>query len=239
MTKITNQHILQEIHSLSHPDKIGFYTKFFRAQKGDICEGDKLLAIPVPEVRKLVTKYYKELTLEQIIPFLESEYNDVRFFGQQIIVTKYRKAQSMDEKYEFLQFLKKHINSVNHWNLVDTTADAIFGNFALLSGDYSIILEFANSNSMWQKRIAIVACQYLVKNKIFQPFLTICEQHLTYPHEYIHKANGWILREVGKKDEQTLINFLKKHWKNIPSVTRRYATEKLRQIWDIKVLFGK
>ena len=149
-TKITNQHILQEIHSLSRPDKIGFYTKFFRAQKGDICEGDKFLAIPVPEIRKLVTKYYKELTPEQIISFLESEYNDIRFFGQQVIVTKYRKAKSMDEKYKFLQFLKKHINSVNHWNLVDTTADAIFGNFALLSGDYSIILEFANSNSMWQ-----------------------------------------------------------------------------------------
>jgi 3-methyladenine DNA glycosylase AlkD len=229
--------ILSEIHSLSQSHKIELYTKFFRASKGDICENDKILAIPVPALRKLVKKYYKLLSNQEIVIFLKSEYNDIRFFGQQVIVAKYRHCDNIDEKYELLAFLDQHIYSVNHWNLVDALAD-IFGKFALETQDFIFINKYRYSNSIWTKRLSIVACLTLVKRDILQPALDIIQEHIAFPHEYIHKANGWILREISKKNEKIIIDFLKKNWPNIPSVTKSYATERLRKTYDIKALFS-
>jgi 3-methyladenine DNA glycosylase AlkD len=167
---------------------------------------------------------------------LDSEYNEIRFFGQQVLVNHYKKAKNTDQRYEILQFLYEHIQSVNHWNLVDSISD-VYGKFALETQDFSFFDIFRSSDSIWQKRIAIVACLPLVKRHVFEPALSIIEKHLTYPHEYIHKANGWVLREIGKADEKKLITFLKTHWKQIPPVTKSYATEKLRATYDIKALF--
>jgi 3-methyladenine DNA glycosylase AlkD len=239
MSVLTDQ-ILQEIHSLSRPDQIPFYTHFFRADKGDICYGDKLLAIKIPELRKLVKKYYKFLELEDLIVFLESEYNEIRFFGHQIVSEKYKKSQSIEQKEILIKFLTKHISSINHWNLVDTISD-LWGKYCLEIYDFDIIKKFSIDKSIWVRRIAIVSCLQLIKtkNKEYLPLIIqILQNNIDHKHEYIHKAMGWILREVSKTNEDLIIAFLQQNWSKLPSVTRSYSTERIRKTRDIKVLFG-
>jgi 3-methyladenine DNA glycosylase AlkD len=232
--------IIQEIHAISRPELIAFYTHFFRADEGDICYGDKFLAIKVPELRKVIKKYYKELELDDLPFFISLPYNEMRFFGQQVVSYKYKQTRDLDEKKKYLDFLIAHITSINHWNLVDSIAD-LFGNYCLQIGDYTMLKQFANDKSIWIRRIAIVACIQLIKTKntnLIDISLQILDNNLTQSHEYIHKAIGWILREVGKVNEAVLIDYLQTNWDKLPPVTRSYATEKLRQTRDTKILFG-
>jgi 3-methyladenine DNA glycosylase AlkD len=205
-----------------------------------ICEGDKLLAIKVPDLRKLVKKYYKELSLVEVEEFLESEYNEIRFFGQQVIFEKYKKAKTLDEKIEQFNFISKHISSINHWNLVDTIA-GLFADYAIEMGQLETLVKYSLNESVWVRRIGIVSCIWLLKRKnpiYISKTLEILDNNLNHEHEYIHKAVGWVLREVGKADEKILIGYLHEHWSELRSVTKSYATEKLRLTRDIKNLFG-
>lgn len=226
--------IEQELLLLSRAELIPFYTKFFRAMPGDICEGDKLLAIKVPEIRKVVKKYWNKLSNDEIVFFLKSEYNEFRFFGQQVIVENFRRSSSEFNKDIWADLLLDNLESVNHWNLVDGVADAVFGKLAILTGNFATIEDLAEHDNVWHKRIAIVANLSPVKQRIFQPAISIIANNIQHPHEYIQKANGWVLREIGKSDENVLIDFLKKHWRLMPSVTKSYATERLRLTIDIK-----
>jgi 3-methyladenine DNA glycosylase AlkD len=233
--------IIDEITALSEPSKIPFYTHFFRADKGDICHGDKFLAIKVPELRKLIKKYYKELELDQLGVFLDSPYNEIRFFGQQIVHEKFKKARSLDEKKLYVDYLTKHIASINHWNLVDTVCD-VFGKYCLEIGDFAMLEKFSVDESIWIRRIGIVSCLSLVKTKHadYTPLvLEIISNNIGQTHEYIHKAMGWILREIGKYDEKVLIEYLQERWIELAPVTRSYATEKLRLTRDTKAMFGR
>lgn len=241
--------IEKEVLALSRPEKIAFYTHFFRADKGDICYGDKLLAIKIPELRKVVSKYYALMDEASIEYFLNSQYNEMRFFGQQVIVSKFKK-ENLDGKFRWQNFLLKNIESVNHWNLTDSCAPQVFGEFALASGDSSLIKEIFDSGKgvqkgqesqnarVWLIRIAIIATLPLVKKGSLDLAIDMIEASLDKDHEYIQKVNGWVLREIGKKDEKTLITFLKENKERLPSITKSYACEKLRQTYDIKKLLG-
>jgi 3-methyladenine DNA glycosylase AlkD len=237
--KLTDQ-INSEIKSLSEPSKIPFYTHFFRADPGDICYGDKFLAIKVPAIRKLIKKYYNDLELADLESFLDSPYNEIRFFGQQIVREKFLKARSLDEKKVYVDYLSLHIASINHWNLVDTVSD-VFGKYCLEIGDFTMLERFSVDLSIWIRRIGIVSCLSLVKTKHYNytPLvLNIITSNIGQTHEYIHKAMGWILREIGKYDEKVLIDYLQDHWIELAPVTRSYATEKLRLTRDTKAMFG-
>jgi 3-methyladenine DNA glycosylase AlkD len=239
-TKLPDQ-IVSEIMAFSIPAKIPFYTHFFRADPGDICFGDKFLAIKVPELRKMIKKYYKELELSQLQVFLDSPYNEIRFFGQQIVHEKFNKARSLDEKKLYVDYLLQHIDSINHWNLVDLICD-VFGKYCMEIGDFALLEGFSIDKSIWVRRIGIVGCMPLVKSKnpsYTRLVLQIITSNIGQSHEYIHKAMGWMLREMGKNDEGVLIDYLQTHWQELAPVTRSYATEKLRLTRDTKVLFGK
>lgn len=239
MSKSTDQ-ILAEIHLLSDPSKIAFYTHFFRADKGDICYGDKILAIKIPELRKLIKKYYKTLELADIKLFLDSDYNEVRFFGQQIIKEQYQATNSLDEKSILVKYLLQNSHSINHWNLVDGIAPTI-GDFWLQTNNFESFIKYSTNSNMWLRRVSIVTCLALTKtknNSYIPTILQVIDNNKTHPHEYIQKAIGWILREVGKLDEQSLIDYLKINWNVLSSTTRSYATEKLRATLDTKSLFA-
>jgi 3-methyladenine DNA glycosylase AlkD len=228
--------ILEEIHSISRPDRVEGYTKFFRASSGDICFGDKFLAIRVPEIRLLVRKHFKELELSQVEVFLKSEYNDIRFFGQQVIYKKYKFAKSFEERENLVRFLLQNIDSINHWNLVDAIC-GLFASYCSELGSFELLYDLAEVNTVWKRRIAIVAGITLLrtKDKKFIPIvLDIIQKNIDFEHEYIHKAIGWVLREVGKLDENALIDYLKQNWSDLKPVTRSYAIEKLRLTLDIR-----
>jgi 3-methyladenine DNA glycosylase AlkD len=229
------QTIKSEILSLSNKSLIPFYTKFFRALPGDICEGDKLLAIKVPLLRKIIVKYWKEMAVEDCKYFMDSEYNEMRFFGQEVLLTKYRKTNNLDDKKKYMDYFIANIRSVNHWNLVDNCSGDI-GKWCWNLQDFSQLELFHNSESIWERRIAIVANIVLIKKGEYDLALQYILNGLQDKHEYIQKANGWVLRELGKKNEQLLITFLKQNKSTIPSITKSYATEHLRKTYDIKNL---
>ncbi len=231
-------HIQNEILTLSDKSKIEFYTHFFRADKGDICYGDKFLAIKVPELRKLVKKYYKNMDLTDVEFFLKSEYNDMRFFGQQILLKQYQSASNVDQKTKLVEFMKSHIASINHWNLVDSIAYQLFGDFALITGDFEDIKKWGKSDNVWLVRIAIVSQFAFLKKRKFDLAISLVEYNINHPHEYIQKSNGWLLRSIGILDEKILLDFFAKYYNTMPSVTRSYASERLSRTLDLKQLFG-
>lgn len=232
--KLTKQ-ILSEIMELSDKDKIPFYTKFFRANKGDICENDKILAIKVPELRKVIKKYYSILSLDEITFFFQSDFNEIRFFGQEVVSQKFFKTESIDEKKVYIDYMLNNIDYINHWNLVDNLYD-IFSSFCWETKDYSILESLHKSDSIWRKRIAIVSNLFLIKKGKLDLAIKYIDDDLEHKHEYIQKACGWILREIGKKDEKKLILFLQQNNNRISSITRSYATEHLRKTFNIKEL---
>jgi 3-methyladenine DNA glycosylase AlkD len=228
-----------EVLSLKREEKIPIYTKFFRASEGDICEGDMFLGLQIPSLRKLIKKYYSLINIEDIEYFLNSKYNEMRFFGQQIIRLKYEKTKDLEEKERLINFMISQIKSINHWNLVDGIA-FIFSDFAIITNDFENLEKFNNSESVWQNRMGIVALFPILKTKnetYFNYIYNTLELNKTRKHEYIKKALGWFLREMGKTNEKFLITYLKENWQTLSSITKSYATEKLRKSYDIKLLF--
>jgi 3-methyladenine DNA glycosylase AlkD len=144
----------------------------------------------------------------------------------------------LDEKKKYLDHMKKYLESINHWNLVDGIAD-IFGDYAIETNDNNYLYTLHNSKSIWHKRIATVSQIKLIKLDKLDIAIEFVQDDIENKHEYIQKANGWILREIGKKDEKKLINFLKENISVMPSVTKSYATERIRKIYDMKTLFNK
>lgn len=209
---------MKELQKLKNPEKAKILQKFFKTGKGEYGEGDIFLGITVPEIRK-VAKANKELSFAEIKKLLESKYHEYRLTG--LLILTYKPLTK-----DVVNFYLKNIKYVNNWDLVDLTAYKILGNW-LLDKDKKLIYKLAKSKNMWEQRIAIVATYAFIKNNQFQDTLKISEQLLPHKHDLIHKAAGWMLREVGKKDERILRQFLKQHSHKMPRTALRYAIERL------------
>jgi 3-methyladenine DNA glycosylase AlkD len=198
--------------------------RFFKKNSGDYAHQDKFLGIKVPDLRKLV-KEIKDINLENILELLQSPYNEYRLLALFFLVDKYQQGDIAVKK-EVYNFYIKNIIFVNNWNLVDSSAHLILGAhvyYKLASED--IINKFSISNNLWRKRIAMVATWYFIRKNKFELALTISKKLLSDNHDLIHKAVGWMLREVGKKDKNTLINFLDQNVIYMPRTALRYAIE--------------
>lgn len=222
--------IKSELKSKADPKKAKILQKFFKTGKGEYGEGDVFLGISVPEQRKIANKHFKETSLKEIEELLESKIHEERFTALEILVMKYGKANETERK-EIFNFYIKNSKKINNWDLVDTSAPYIFGRHILFTGkenpfNQRRLMTFANSENLWEKRIAIVSTQYFIKNNRFDETLMISESLLKDKHDLIHKAVGWMLREVGKKDEKILKDFLKKYYKQMPRTMLRYSIEK-------------
>jgi 3-methyladenine DNA glycosylase AlkD len=181
------------------------------------------------------------MKLSDVPEFLESKYNEIRFFGQQVIRAKYQNSKSLDEKSTLISFLLQYRSSINHWNLVDAIAPTI-GEYWLETNQFEKFIEYSLEESVWLRRIGIVACFSLINTKsegYFSTILEVIDNNKLHKHEYIQKAIGWLLRSLGTLDEKVLLDFLKENWNILSSSTRSYATEKIRKTIDTKALFGK
>ncbi len=198
--------------------------RFFKKNSGDYAQQDKFLGIKVPDLRKLVKKI-KDINLENILELLQSPYNEYRLLALFFLVDKYQQGDVAVKK-EVYDFYIKNIVFVNNWNLVDSSAHLILGAhlyYKLASED--VIHTFSNSNNLWHKRIAIVATWYFIRKNNFELTLKISKKLLSDNHDLIHKAVGWMLREVGKKDKNILIKFLDQNAIYMPRTSLRYAIE--------------
>jgi len=215
--------IEEDLLKIRDVDKAIILQWFFKTGKGQYGEGDKFLGIVVPKIRK-VAKDYIELDLKDVEKLLKSEWHEFRLTGLIILVYKFEKFKNLQEK--IYTFYLKNTKYINNWDLVDLSAAKIIGAW-LLKKDREMLYKLAKSNNLWERRIAIVTTHEFIKNMEFEETIKISEILLLDNHDLIHKAVGWMLREMGKRDEKLLKQFLDKNKTIMPRTCLRYAIEKL------------
>ncbi|PIN93696.1 DNA alkylation repair protein [Candidatus Pacearchaeota archaeon CG10_big_fil_rev_8_21_14_0_10_31_24] len=233
--------IQQELRKYAHPDKIKIYQNFFKTGPGEYGEGDIFIGLTVPDTRA-VAKKYLDLSLEEVKKILESKVHEDRLAGLLILVAKFDKFP--EKRKELFEFYLKNTKHINNWDLVDLSAYQIIGRYIFQEGKEnpllaSILIKLSKSKNLWEKRIAIVSTYYFIKNNRFDETSHIAEILLNDSHDLIHKAVGWMLREVGNRDLKTLEYFLKKHYKKMPRTMLRYAIEKFPEEKRQKYLKGE
>ena len=218
--------ILDEIFSLGDKEQAQHLSHFFKTGKGQYGEGDLFLGIKVPVTRSVAKKYYQDLSLDEIQELIKNPYHEVRLLALLIMVFIYEKT---DKKKEVFDLYLKNVQYINNWDLVDLSASKIVGSFVYDNQALTHIHNLANSKHLWSERISVVSSYYFIKRKDFSLILELSEKFLTHKHDLMHKAVGWMLREMGKMDEQPLFDFLDKHHKIMPRTMLRYSIEKLPQ----------
>ena len=199
--------------------------RFFQTHKGGYGEGDKFLGVTVPVQRAIAKNYYKEIKLPDTGNLLKSEYHEERLTAVFILVLKYQKAKDEDEKQKVVNTYLDNIEGVDNWDIVDSSAHKILGPH-LIDKDKKLLYEFLESDELWKQRIAIITTLHFIANLRYDDIFRMAEMMLEHKHDLIHKAVGWLLREVGKRDFKAEFDFLKKHYKKMPRTMLRYAIEK-------------
>jgi 3-methyladenine DNA glycosylase AlkD len=215
--------ILTDFQKLKNPDKARILSGFFKTGKGQYGEGDIFLGIKVPEQRMLAKKY-SGLTLVDIQTLLQSGIHEQRLTALLILIIKYTKSDP-SEKKEIFNFYLKNTKYINNWDLVDLSAPNIIGHY-LFDKDKSVLIKMAESSDLWEKRIAMLSTYYFIKTRQFNTTLDIAKILLNDKHDLIHKAVGWMLREIGKRSIEAEEQFLIKNYKKMPRTALRYAIEK-------------
>jgi 3-methyladenine DNA glycosylase AlkD len=200
-----------------------FLLRFFKTKKGQYGEGDLLWGIAVPEQR-LIARQFKDIDYSEIQRLLNDKIHECRLTALLVLIEKYRKADE-NEKAKIYKLYLKNYKNINNWDLVDLSAPQIVGNF-LMNKDKHALYDFARSNNLWKKRIAIIATFAFIKEKQLDDTFKISEILLKDEHDLIHKAVGWMLREAGKRDKKAEIEFLKKYASKMPRTMLRYSIEK-------------
>jgi 3-methyladenine DNA glycosylase AlkD len=216
----------KELRSLANREQAEILQRFFKTGKGEYGEGDIFLGLSSQQIRNVAKKFH-DLKLNDIQELLKSKIHTERTCALRILVHQYNKAKDMDEKKKIFYFYLNNTTKINNWDLVDISAWHIVGRFLL--EDYSkkeILYKLAQSKNLWEKRISIVSTYAFIRENKFDDTLAISEILLDDSHDLIHKAVGWMLREVGKRNEKILEEFLKKNYSGLPRTTLRYAIEK-------------
>lgn len=213
------------LRDLAQPEKAYFYPRFFKAGPGQYAEGDQFLGVVVPEQKKVAKAYFKEAELDDIALILRSPLHEMRLTALFMLNLKFEKAPPA-ERETLAKFYLENLPYVNNWDLVDSTAYKILGRYAFENDKAVVLYHLAERENMWEKRVAIVATMYFLKKKQTQHTKEIALKNLTHPHDLMHKANGWLLREMGKVNEDELVDFLQENYSRLPRTTLRYAIEK-------------
>lgn len=221
---MTYPQIRSSLKKLESPSNAKMALRFFKTGKGQYGEGDRFYGIRVPVVRNFA-KQFEFASLKVCENLLEAPYHEERLLALLILVRQFKKGTSEEQKLIY-DFYMNHLSRINNWDLVDTSAPGIVGAY-LQNKDKAPLYELAKSTNLWEKRIAILATFHLIRNNEFQTTLKVSHILLNDPHDLIHKAVGWMLREVIKKDPKMGETFLKKHYKKMPRTMLRYAIEKL------------
>ena len=226
----------KELQELADEKQAEILQRFFKTGKGEYGEGDIFLGIKVPIQRNVAKKYFG-LSLPKIQELLKSNIHEHRLIGLIILSNKYKESKEEDQANIF-NFYLKNTKNINNWDLVDVTAPNIVGHF-LSDKKKNILYNLARSNNLWERRIAIVSTFNFIRKQEFEDTLALSEILLDDKHDLMHKAVGWMLREVGKKDEAVLEAFLKQHYKVMPRTMLRYSIERFDEDKRKKYLLGE
>lgn len=220
--------VIVALQVLGIPEKAVFFPRFFKTGKGEYSEGDVFLGVKVPDQRLVAKSFAGKISLENLSVLIASEYHEARLTAVFILVHLFDKAKKdVKQQEKIVDFYLHHLMYINNWDLVDSSAYKILGKFAYEQHQDGLLESLALSEEMWHKRIAVVATMHYLKNKSYGLTKKLVLQNLNHPHDLIHKANGWLLREMGKMNESELLMFLNQHYRKMPRTSLRYAIEKL------------
>jgi len=227
--------LIKELNKEARPQKAKDLAWYFKTGPGEYGEGDAFLGITVPIQRKIAKKY-TNLSLSDIQRLLDSKYHEHRLTALLILVDKYENARE-DIKKKIVDFylLAAKRGRINNWDLVDLSAPKIVGNY-LLDREVKILYNLAKSENLWERRITVLSTFSFIKEKKYNESLKLARVLISDKEDLIHKAVGWMLREIGKRNKKEEINFLNKYYKKMPRVMLRYAIEKLNKKERLKYL---
>ena len=230
------KNIEKRLKQLANRETAEIQQKFFKTGPGEYGEGDIFIGVRVPDLRKLA-KEFQDLTFSEVRALLASSIHEERLLGLLILVRKYASSDEITKKKIYELYLE-NTPFINSWDLVDGSAHHIVGAF-LMDKNKAPLYRLAKSENLWERRIAIISTFHFIKHDQYQETLKIAKILLTDPEDLIHKAVGWMLREIGKRDGVTEETFLKKHYMKMPRTMLRYAIEKFPEPKRQKYLKGK
>ena len=216
-----------KVKALANPVQAGQLQRFFKTGPGEYGEGDLFLGIRVPVLRDLC-RSLEDTPLEEVVRLLASAFHEERLLALLMLVHRFGLAKEEPEQERIYTLYLDNTRCINNWDLVDLSAPQIVGSF-LSARDRTPLYRLICSASLWERRIAIVATSCFIRKGEFQDTLALGEMVLEDPEELIHKATGWMLREVGKQSQVALENFLLLHYRSMPRVMLRYAIERFPQ----------
>ena len=218
--------VIIELQKISSPEKAKIAMRFFKTGKGQYGEGDIFLGIMVPRQREISGKF--DLDLAEIQKLLSSKIHEHRLVALFILIKKYNKLKDHNLKKEIFGFYLKNTKYINNWDLIDLSAEKILGEYLINSSakEKRIIYDLAKSENIWERRIAMLTTFQFIKRGKFEASFKVAGILLNDKHDLIHKAVGWMLREIGKRDQNEEEKFLMKHYQKMPRTMLRYAIEK-------------
>ena len=218
--------IRNEIRALGNPAIAAHSQRFFRTGKGEYGEGDRFLGIRVPVIRKQVHRN-RDATLAVILALIKSPWHEERLFAVLSLVDRYKRGNE-SEKGRIYNLYIENLDRINNWDLVDSSAHLIVGPW-LESRSRKPLRRMARSKHLWTRRVAIIATFHFIRSEEFDETLAVARILLNDGHDLIHKAVGWMLREVGNRDRRVEERYLQQHYKTMPRTMLRYAIEKFPQ----------
>jgi len=228
--------VIADMKALADPVRAAHLQTFFRTGPGQYGAGDRFLGIRVPQVRAVAARY-RDLDLQAVEQLLSNPFHEIRLLALVILVLQFRKSDTARQKsiYDLYMHNRRYINN---WDLVDLSAPTIVGGW-LYPRSRKILYKLARSSTLWDRRISVLATFWLVRNGEFKDALAVADLLLHDSEDLMHKAVGWMLREIGKRDRTVEERFLKKHYKKMPRTMLRYAIEKFPESLRQEYLQGK
>lgn len=215
--------VQKRLRDQADADKAKIYKRFFKTGPGEYGEGDQFIGVVVPKIRKIV-KEFRDLPHAEVLKLLHSKVHEDRMTALLIWVWQFQKGDEPTQEKIYKDYLK-NVKHINNWDLVDVTVAHIVGAY-LYKRNKDILVKLSQSKDLWERRISIVATHYFIRQGLLKPTLKISKKLLQDEHDLIHKAVGWMLRELGKKDVKELTHFLNQHIPKMPRTMLRYAIEK-------------
>ncbi|MBW2590474.1 MAG: DNA alkylation repair protein [Deltaproteobacteria bacterium] len=235
MTKPLEE-IQKKLKGLGNKEKAKKHQRFFKTGPGEYGEGDIFVGVTVPKLRKLANEY-KTIPLKEVKKLLHSSIHEERLLSLFLLIHRYSKGDE-HEKERIYELYLKNTKLINNWDLVDSSAGHIVGAF-LFDKSKKPLYDLVKSNNLWERRISIISTFYFIKHNKFSDTLKVSKILLSDKEDLIHKAVGWMLREVGKRDMSVEEDFLIKHYKNMPRTMLRYVIEKFPESKRQQYLKGK
>ena len=231
-----NRQIVHRLEELSSSETAAQSMRFFKTGKGEYGEGDQFLGIRMPAIRKCV-KEFADSSLENNLELLASPFHEARLLALLLMVAKYKKAESDAGRCEIYSNYLANTQYINNWDLVDVTAEHIVGAY-LFARSRRPLYRLVQSPSLWERRIAMLATFHFIRRNDFGETLSLAERLLQDNEDLMHKAVGWMLREVGNRDHAAEVSFLEKHYQTMPRTMLRYAIEKFPEKERLAFLYG-